>query len=84
MDPSYIIGVSGATLLIVAWITSLVRTLRARKHTIDPLFTAIYFCASLALTVYSALIHDSIFAVLNGIATLIALIEYIAYWRFRV
>ena len=79
----YIIGITGAVLLVVAWTVSLIRTLRAKVHTIDPIFTAFYFAASCLLTTYSAAIGDFIFTILNGLASLIALSEFIAYLYFH-
>ena len=80
---SYFIGVLGALILALAWLTSLIRTLRSKKNTIDPTFTTIYFIASVLLTIYSALIGDMIFAIINGLASLIALIELVSFFSFR-
>ncbi len=80
---TYIIGIIGAVTIILAWLVNLYKTLRQQGHSIDPLFTGIYIIASATLTYYSFLIADSIFSILNGIATLLAVCEFAAYWYFR-
>lgn len=82
MEP-HVVGIIGAIAIILAWLVNLYRTLRQKAHSIDPLFTGIYIIASSTLTYYSFLIADSIFSVLNGIATLLAVCEFVAYWYFR-
>lgn len=82
MQP-YIIGIIGASLLVLAWLVNIYRTFRQKAHSINPQFTGIYIIASSLLTYYSILIGDYVFATLNGIATLLAIIEFGVYWYFR-
>ncbi len=83
ISSTYIIGILGAITLILAWLASFVRTILSKQHTIDPTFTAIYFVASTLLTTYSIINDDTIFSYLNGFATILALIEFCAFFYYK-
>ena len=77
------IGVLGAILLLSAWVPQTLRTIRTKRTGMEPKFIAIYFAGSLLLTVYSYLIADIVFLVLNAFSTAMAAINADYYWRFE-
>lgn len=62
------LGVMGASLLIIAWIFPTLKTLKNKRSDMNLWFEIISFIASGILTIYSALINNYIFVVINGIA----------------
>ncbi|VVB74098.1 Uncharacterised protein [uncultured archaeon] len=77
------IGVLGAVLLLSAWIPQTLRTIRTKRTGMEPRFIAIYFFGSLILSVYSYLIADFVFLILNAFSTAMAAVNADYYWRFE-
>jgi len=77
------IGVLGAILLLSAWVPQTLRTIQTRRTGMEPKFIMIYFFGSLLLTVYSYLIADVVFLVLNAVSTVMAAVNVDYYWRFE-
>jgi MtN3 and saliva related transmembrane protein len=77
------IGVFGAVLTLSAWVPQTLRTIRTKRTGLEPKFIAIYFFGSLLLAVYSYLIADIVFLILNAASTAMAAVNADYYWRFE-
>ncbi len=83
MDIQTLIGTCGAVIIVIAWSVALYNTIKSKKQTSDIRFVVIYCFAGILLTIYSALLGDIIFFVLNALAALIAMIEAFLYFRYN-
>lgn len=63
------IGFLGALGIAISWIPQTIRTFKTKKTGLDLRFNMIYVAASLLLTIYSFMIDDLVFIVLNLFAT---------------
>ncbi len=68
MEAAYrtLIGLSGMVLIVVAWLVSIPERPPLR-------LSLIYFAGSVLLTLYSILLGDPVFTVLNALAALLSL-----------
>ena len=76
-----IIGIAGALLLIVAWIPELVDIIKAKKSKLNKRFSELLFFATLILLVYSIMVKDFIFIIIN--AFLLAEISISVYYTLH-
>ena len=76
-----LLGLLGALLIVVAWIPETIHTIRFRKSGLEIHFALIYVLASLLLTIYSIVIADLVFIILNASATVLGIIN--AYYTIR-
>lgn len=63
-----LIGLLGATLIVVGWIPVTLKTIRERSSGMDFKFDVAYAAGSALLAAYAALIGAWLFAVLNALA----------------
>ena len=68
-----IIGFIGAFGIAISWIPQTIRTFKTKRTGLDLKFNLIYVAASLLLTIYSFMIMDLVFIMLNALATLLSL-----------
>ncbi|MEM4634032.1 MAG: lipid-A-disaccharide synthase N-terminal domain-containing protein [Candidatus Anstonellaceae archaeon] len=66
------IGIIGLSLILFGWLLELKKSLAQKKPKVPLKFSLIYACGSLLLFIYSAILGDPIFALLNIFAFLIA------------
>jgi MtN3 and saliva related transmembrane protein len=64
-----LIGLFGLICIVFAWIPQTVKTVRNKRSDIGLPFLILYILGSFSLTVYSVLLNDIIFMILNGLAT---------------
>ena len=70
-----LIGMIGGALIILAWILETAEGVRKHKSIVDLRFSAIFFVATILLTVYSWQRADMVFFYLNIILMAILVIE---------
>jgi lipid-A-disaccharide synthase-like uncharacterized protein len=73
------IGYVGVVAFALAWIPQSWETIAAGFCEVNPIFLALSALGSFALTVYALLQRDAVFAILNTLTTLGALVN--AYYR---
>ncbi len=76
-----LLGIAGALLIAIAWVTDAFRVLRTRRSQLDLKFGFVYFLGSLLLTLYAFSIGSAVFSFLNLLATLSALFSL--YYAFN-
>ena len=76
-----IIGTLGMLLLAAGWVRQAWQTLQTKKSGLRLKFSGLYTIGSALLTYYSISIGDWLFATLNALAGLMALIEFIVRAR---
>ncbi|MDP3741742.1 MAG: hypothetical protein Q8R15_00335 [Candidatus Micrarchaeota archaeon] len=81
MIEPYYIGLAGLVLLLFAWIPETLKTIREKKSPIELKFSIVYAVGSAALMTYAYLLGDLIFAILNLLTTLLALMN--AYYAVK-
>jgi len=74
---TFIIGLIGMIILVIAWIPQTVEVIKNRKSSIPGRFSAIYSIASLFLTFYAMSINDLIFTILNFLAFLQSFLNFL-------
>ncbi|MFH1056696.1 MAG: hypothetical protein V1717_02785 [Candidatus Micrarchaeota archaeon] len=75
-----VIGIAGAFLVVIAWIFE-VRQIMARHHSpLDWNFGLLYFAGSVFLVAYALAINAGVFAFLNLMAALLALVGLYYKW----
>jgi len=67
-----IIGIIGLVLIAVAWLPQIIDTIKTKKSGLNIKFALIYVIGSFVLVVYSIQIKDTIFLILNSLATLMS------------
>jgi lipid-A-disaccharide synthase-like uncharacterized protein len=67
-----ILGIIGLVLIAVAWLPQIIETIKTKKSGLNIKFALIYVIGSFALVVYSIQIKDTIFLILNSLATLMS------------
>ena len=67
-----ILGIIGLILIAVAWLPQIIETIKTKKSGLNIKFALIYVIGSFALVVYSIQIKDTIFLILNSLATLMS------------
>lgn len=77
------IGWLGLCILACAWIHDAIKILRTGKNTIPLRFTLLYIIGCVLLTIYSVLIGDTIFIILNAMAAISAIFHAIVAVRTR-
>jgi lipid-A-disaccharide synthase-like uncharacterized protein len=70
-----LIGILGAVLIAVGWSFEAMQTIRTRRSHLEWHFNALYAIGSLALVAYALEINSLVFAVLNALALLMALVS---------
>lgn len=70
-----LIGILGLSLILIGWIYETYNLIKTRKSNLPLAFGVLYTLGSLCLSIYSYLLNDLIFLVLNVAATFIALIN---------
>ncbi len=70
-----ILGFAGLILLVLGWIPQTMETMRSKRSAVDMRFALLYFLGSLLLSIYSFLINDLVFVILNAAAAVMALIN---------
>ena len=83
MITTIVIGWIGVVLLAAAWLVESYQVVKKAKSDIPLYFTIIYIFGSGLLVLYSVLIKDLVFIVLNGMATLSAIIHLIVSLRYK-
>lgn len=66
------IGIIGVVLIAMGWIPQTIQTIKERKSNLNIKFALLYTFGSLALTIYAIQLNDLIFAILNGLAFIMA------------
>jgi len=67
-----ILGIIGLVLIAVAWLPQIIDTIKTKKSGLNIKFALIYVIGSFVLVVYSIQIKDTIFLILNSLATLMS------------
>lgn len=67
-----ILGIIGLILIAVAWLPQIIETIRTKKGGLNIKFALIYVIGSFALVIHSIQIKDTIFLILNSLATLMS------------
>jgi len=76
-----IVGIVGLAILAIAWIPQTVETIRKRKSYLSVRFALLYLSGSFILAIYSVIIKDTIFLILNIILIVMASINlYIEFF----
>jgi len=70
-----LIGLLGASFLVVAWLPPTLATLMKKKSTMNMWFQILFFVGAGLLVVYSIQINSVLFAILNAVAALFAFIN---------
>jgi uncharacterized protein with PQ loop repeat len=70
-----LVGTLGALLLVLGWLPQTWKTLREHRTGVHAGFSALYFLGSATLVYYSLLIGSLVFAALNTLAALLALVS---------
>ena len=65
-----ILGWTGFSMLIIAWIPQTVTTIREGRTDMNLVFILLYVFSSLLLTIYSVLTVDHVFIALNSLLSL--------------
>lgn len=69
-------GLAGLTLIIIAWIPGILKTIKTKKPDMERKFMLLYFLGSASLA-YQAYILDSIsFLILNVLASIVPIIHF--------
>lgn len=71
------VGIIGMLLIVIAWVPQTLENVRKKKTGLNKKFIFLYLSGSLSLLIYSILISDLVFSLLNGAASLQALINLI-------
>lgn len=72
MDYIALMGTIGVAAIAFSWIPQTLEVIKNKKTDMELKFIIIYSIGSLLLLIYSVLIHDLIFTVLNFITTVLA------------
>ena len=72
---SDLFGIIGLILILCGWIYELISMLKTKKSSLPLGFAVLYGMGSLLLTLHSWLLDDLVFLILNGAATIIAMIN---------
>lgn len=75
MQLTEILGFFGVVLLAISWIPQTLTVLKEKKSHMNLKFILIYSGGSLLLLVYSVLIVDIVYIILNSITTVLAAIN---------
>jgi len=70
MDYKIFIGLTGMIILVSSWVPQTIETLRTKNCPLNLNFIILYTLSSLLLTIYSILIKDIVFTILNLLAFL--------------
>ncbi len=74
---TFILGLTGMTILVIAWIPQTLEVIKSKRSSIPGMFSAIYSIASLLLTLYAISIKDVIFTSLNFLAFLQSFLNFL-------
>ena len=72
-----ILGILGLLLILIGWIYETYQLVKTKKSNLPIIFAVLYSIGSLCLAIYSYLLGDLVFLVLNIAATLIAILNAI-------
>lgn len=75
------LGYAGVVAFAIAWIPQTLETIRAGRCGANSSFLILYAFGSACLTAYSVLRGDRVFTILNGMATVAAVVN-VFYWLF--
>lgn len=67
-----ILGIIGLILIAFAWLPQVIEIIKTKKSGLNIKFALIYVIGSFALVIYSIQIKDTIFLILNSLATLMS------------
>ncbi len=67
-----ILGIIGLILIAVAWLPQIIETIKTKKSGLNIKFALIYVIGSFVLVIYSVQIKDTVFLILNSLATLMS------------
>lgn len=70
-----IIGIIGATILIIAWIFATLKEIKRHKSLIDLRFSVLSLVATILLAIYSYQINNAIFVFINISLSILITIE---------
>ena len=65
-----VIGIIGAILLILAWMPEIAEIIRAKRSKLNKRFSELLWVATIILLVYSILVRDLVFTIINGFLVL--------------
>ncbi len=77
MDYKIFIGLTGMIILVSSWLPQTIETIKTRNCPLNVNFILLYTFSSLLLTIYSILIKDIVFTILNFLAFLQSFINLI-------
>lgn len=77
------VGIIGMLCIVAAWIPQTIRTIRTKIVGIEPRFLWLYLIGSASLTAYAISISDIIFMTLNGIATILDVINMYYHYVYE-
>jgi len=77
MSWTFLIGLAGMIILVIAWIPQTIEVIKKKKSSIPKRFSAIYSIASLFLTLYAISIMDLIFTALNFLAFIQSFLNFL-------
>jgi lipid-A-disaccharide synthase-like uncharacterized protein len=76
-----LVGVVGLIILAIAWIPQTLETIKKRKSYLSVRFALLYLSGSLVLAIYSVMINDTVFLILNIVLIIMAVINlYIEFF----
>ena len=67
-----ILGIIGLILIAVAWLPQIIETIKTKKSGLNIKFALIYVIGSFVSVIYSVQIKDTVFLILNSLATLMS------------
>ncbi|ACB40574.1 hypothetical protein [Pyrobaculum neutrophilum] len=73
------VGLAGLLFIVAAWAVNIMR--RSPPPPLD--LTVLYFLGSVALTVYAAASGDVVFTVLNGVSSVLSLVNIVRALRIK-
>lgn len=77
LDYKTLIGLTGMIILVSSWLPQTIETIKTQRCPLNIKFILLYTISSLLLTIYSILIKDIVFTLLNFLAFFQSLINLI-------
>ena len=81
---SEILGLAGSFLIVIGWIFESIQIIKTRHSPLDVNFGMLYLAGSILLVGYSIAINAWIFAFLNTLAALMALLSLFFKWKEKI
>jgi len=79
-----IVGIIGLVLIAVSWFPQVIQIIKTKKSGLNVKFALIYVLGSLALVIYSIQIRDTIFIVLNSLASFMSFLGLFYTLKYRI